>query len=163
MKSTVLLATLLILFASVGCKDPYAAEKAAAKAAEEANKPETSDTGIFEKTTDEIGEFNPNAKQKISDGKMKQYNPLNPIGSLNAYGPAVEMVSDMQITQAINLFYAEKGHYPKTHQQFIDEIIKRNKITLPVLPGKKQYMYDVANHKLVVVTMEEEASGAGSK
>ncbi len=129
-----------------GCRDPYESETAQAD-----KKPEATETGIFGQKTDDIGEFDPNANVKVSDGKIKKWNPLNPIGALNAYGPAVEKVSQLAITQAVNLFYAEKGRYPKDHEEFMEKIIKQNKIELPELPGDRQYQYDVENHELVIV------------
>ena len=43
------------------------------------------------------------------------------------------------------------GHFPKDYDEFMTQIIKANNIQLPVLPGGKQYQYDVENHRLVVV------------
>ena len=37
----------------------------------------------------------------------------------------------------------------------MEKIIKRHKIELPVLPGKRQYQYDVENHELIVVEKEQ--------
>jgi len=129
-----------------GCRDPYETETTQAD-----KKPEATETGIFGQKTDDIGEFDPNANVKVSDGKIKKWNPLNPIGALNAYGPLAESGAKIQITHAINLFWGAEGRYPKDHQEFMEKIIKQNKIELPVLPGDRQYQYDVENHELVIV------------
>ena len=119
--------------------------------AEQGDQKETSKTGIFGKTTQEIGEYDPEAGAEVSDGKMKEPHPLNPLGPLNAYKPAIEKISRMQIQQAVNLFQAEFGRFPKDYDEFMEKIIKRNGIKLPVLPGDWQYQYDVANHELLIV------------
>ncbi len=134
----------------MGCKDPTQ------KTAQNEKKKETSKTGIFGKKTDQIGEFDPDANVTVSDGKMKPANPLNPIGASKAYGPAVEKISKLYIDQAVNLFWAEKGRYPRDYNEFMEKIIKQNQIKLPVLPGNLEYQYDAANHKLVVVEVNEE-------
>jgi hypothetical protein len=45
---------------------------------------------------------------------------------------------------------------PKDHEEFMTQIIKKNNIQLPVLPGGRQYQYDVENAELVVVEAEKE-------
>ena len=145
MKSLFALLGLVGLMVIAGCADPYADEVAEGPALPE-------DTGILGQTTDDIREFKPNAAdQTVSDGKMKEPSALNPMGMLNAYGPAVQKLSKGQIKQAVNLFWAEKGRYPKTYEEFMEQVIKKNKIQLPMLPLNLQYQYDVANHELVVV------------
>jgi hypothetical protein len=108
-----------------------------------------SDTNIVGKTTDDIGEFDPKAKNKVVEAKVEITNPVT--GALEAYGPAVQRISDGEITHALNLFNAENDRYPKDYEEFTEKIVKANRIKLPVLPGKKKYQYDVENHKLIVV------------
>ena len=127
-----------------GCKPP--ADPVAQK-----DEKEKSPSGIFGKSTQDIGEYDPDAGAEVSDGKMKQPSALNPLGALNAYKPAIEKISRMQILQAVNLFQAEFGRYPKDYDEFMEKIIKRNGIKLPVLPGDWKYQYDVANHELLIV------------
>lgn len=113
-----------------------------------ANKTEKTGS-IIGKTTQEIGEFNPQAGGKVSDSKVRVSDPI--LAGPQAYGPMVEQISKSHIAHALNLYQAEHGHYPKSHAEFMTEIIKKNKIGLPVLPGNMQYQYDVPNHKLVVI------------
>ena len=129
----------------VGCKDPRAVSEPGQSSKEK------SDTGIIGKTTQDIGEYDPAAGAKVSDGKMKPVNPLNPLGGLNAYKPAVEQLMKLQIQQALNLFQAANGRYPKNHDEFMEKVIRANQIKLAVLPGNWVYQYDVQNHELVVV------------
>ena len=107
---------------------------------------------IFGKKTQDVGEFDPNAKREVSDGKIRASDPVT--GPLSAYGPMMEKVSALGVENAVNTFYALEGRYPKDHPEFMEKIIKENNIQLPVLSHKAQYQYDVANHKLVVVSAE---------
>lgn len=113
------------------------------------------DKGIIGKKTQDIGVFDPNAKQEISDSKVKADDPL--LYGAQAYGPMMEQVSKLGIEHSVNLFYATEGRYPKDHDEFMQRIIKENNIQLPVLPFHAQYQYDVENHKLVVVKAPEKA------
>lgn len=136
------LACLLILpFCLCGCM----------KSLEEQTK--KSEKSIIGKTTDEIGEFDPKAGNKVVEAKVEISNPVT--GALEAYGPIVQRLSETEIAHALNLFQAENDRYPKDHDEFMEQIIKANRIKLPVLPGKKKYQYDVENHKLVVVDVTE--------
>ena len=53
-------------------------------------------------------------------------------------------------THALNLYWGEKGHYPKTHEEFMEKIIKFNKIQLPELEPGVEYIYDPEDHTLKV-------------
>ena len=108
-----------------------------------------SDNSIIGKKTDDIGKFDPNANNKIVDSKVKVTNPIT--GPLEAYGPIMQQISDIQIKPAIDLFHATNDRYPKDYEEFMEQIVKANNIKLPVLPGNRKYQYDEANHKLVVV------------
>ena len=105
--------------------------------------------GIIDKKTQDIGEFDPKAGAKVSDGKINATDPIT--APLSAYGPIMERFSEIQITPVINLFHATEDRYPKDYDEFMEKIIKANNIKLPVLPGGKKYQYDVENHKLVVI------------
>lgn len=125
----------------VGCKRP------ADSVANQKNE-----TGIFGQSTSNIGEFDPNAGGRVSDSQIDENRLATPIvGPLAAYGPIIERLSKMHIEQAVNLFYAEHGRFPKSYEEFMERIVRANHIELPVLPGNLQYQYDVENHRLEVV------------
>lgn len=146
MKQNVIIIGLVSLLCILnGCKDPRTASQPAEP------KRETSATGIIGQTTQDIGEFDPAAGAKVSDGKMKPVNPLNPIGGLNAYKPTVERLMKLQVQRALSFFQATEGRYPKDHNEFMEKVIRANQIKLAVLPGNWVYQYDVQNHELVVV------------
>ncbi len=135
------LAVSMAMLLTIGCKPPApAAEK-------------KSDTGIFGQKTDKIGEFDPNkTDQIVSDGTIDEERMSTPlIGGLAAYGPMLEKISKLHIEQAVNMFNAEHGRYPKDYAEFKELIIDANQIQLPVLPGGAEYQYDVENHCLVII------------
>jgi hypothetical protein len=45
------------------------------------------------------------------------------------------------ITHALNLYWGSEGEYPKSHEEFMDKIIKFNQIQLPELPPDREYIY----------------------
>lgn len=108
---------------------------------------------IINKTTQEIGEFGANGDTTEADLQVKP--SANPLASMGAYGHMVSEISKQSIQRAIQFFQAEHGRFPKDHEEFMTEIIKKNNIQLPVLPGKRRYQYDVENHELKVVEAEE--------
>lgn len=56
----------------------------------------------------------------------------------------------MNIERALNLYNAEHGFKPKTHEEFMEKIIKFNKIMLPELPEGQTYIWDAEAGELMV-------------
>ena len=129
---------LMVVFLSCfsGCQEPQAAA------------PPKKDTGIINKVTQDIGEAKPGAQQADMQAKGLAAVP-------GAYGFAVSEIAKNQIKQAVDLYRAANGSYPKDHEEFMSKVIKQNGIQLPVLPGGRQYQYDVENHELIVVEKEQ--------
>ena len=55
-----------------------------------------------------------------------------------------------QMDEALKLYKALEGHAPKTHQEFMDKIIKANDLHLPTLPAGQSYVYDPSTEKLMI-------------
>ena len=106
-------------------------------------------TAPKQKTTDKIGEFNPNAGDEVVKPEVKITNPIT--GPLEAYHPLMQKVAALGIEHAVNLFNASEGRYPNSYDEFMTRIIKENNIRLPVLSPGLEYQYDVENHKLLVI------------
>jgi len=139
--SSVCFAVGIAMIFSTGCVPPKPVAK----------KQKASPSGIIGKTTDEIGEFDPVA-QKVAVNEDDSNNPVKILtGPLGAYGAASEQIADLQIQQALNLFNALNGRYPKDHAEFMQKVIKENGIQLPALRTSREYAYDVKNHKLMIV------------
>jgi hypothetical protein len=118
--------------------------------------------GIIHKTTQDVGKFDPEAKQLVvSDQKANATDPIT--GPLSVYGPAVENIAKMKIKMEIETFNAAEGRYPKDYEEFMEKIIKGRDIHLPVLPYKGRYQYDEATRELVIVRDEEDARKSGQE
>ncbi|HEY1064555.1 MAG TPA: hypothetical protein VGE52_00535 [Pirellulales bacterium] len=112
---------------------------------------------VLRKWTQDIGEFKAEAKRAVSEGTPEYSDPI--LGPLEMYGPIVQDLSSMAVDQQLAMFQITHDRYPNSHKEFMDEIIYKNNLKLPVLPGKKVYQYDVANHQLVVVMPLRDAEG----
>ena len=116
----------------------------------------SSDKGVFGKTTQDIQQFDANKQnQVVSDQKIHATDPIT--APLSAYGPMMERISSIEITSALNLFHAENERYPKDLDEFMEKIVKANNIRLPVLPYKGRYEYNVEKHELMIVRDAEDA------
>ncbi len=57
---------------------------------------------------------------------------------------------DIQIADAMRLYKAANGSAPKTHDEFMEKIIKENQIKLPELPPGDRYKYVPEKEELCV-------------
>jgi len=57
---------------------------------------------------------------------------------------------NIQIPQALKLYKAMNGQAPKTHDEFMEKIIKANRIDLPNLPDGYRYVWDPQKEQLMV-------------
>lgn len=55
-----------------------------------------------------------------------------------------------QIKHAIDLYKATNGNAPRTHEEFMEQIIQANGIALPELPAGQSYIYDPDTEQLMV-------------
>ncbi len=62
---------------------------------------------------------------------------------------ARERIVFQNVTHALNLYKAMNGP-PKSHQEFMDKVIKENNIRLPELPEGDRYLYDPKTEQLMV-------------
>jgi len=92
-----------------------------------------------------------------------EYNPATFVS-----GPAAaffrtkeKIVFEIQLPQAQNLYYAEKGRHPRSHEEFMKDIIEFNRIKLPQLPEGRVYRYRPDSNELWVES--ENASGQATE
>lgn len=57
---------------------------------------------------------------------------------------------EVQIPEAMKLFKATEDRVPKSHEEFMQRIIKENHINLPLLPEGHKYVYDPKRGELMV-------------
>jgi len=106
--------------------------------------------GVIDRRTTDIGQFDPQGVAQEADLSIDTSRPLHAM-TAGAYKNIVGRTAQLAITQAVNLFYAEHGRYPRDHEEFMEKIIRYNGLELPVLPGGLKYQYDVENHELKIV------------
>ena len=69
----------------------------------------------------------------------------------NAYVSIIGQAATLNIQHAVDLYRAENDRYPKDTNEFMEEIIKKNNISLPLLPHYQEYSYDANQHKLIIL------------
>jgi len=68
-----------------------------------------------------------------------------------AFFAAKERIAfEIEVPHALQLYEASSGEAPKTHDEFMENVIKANQIKLPVLPPGHKYVYDPATKQLMV-------------
>jgi hypothetical protein len=73
---------------------------------------------------------------------------VTPVASL--FAVRERMAFEIQIPQAMQLFKASEDRLPKSHEEFMERIIKENHIQLPQLPEGSRYLYDPKTGELMV-------------
>jgi hypothetical protein len=59
-------------------------------------------------------------------------------------------IFDYTIKPTLDAYKALNGSYPKTHEEFMEKIIKANNIELPELPAGQKYVFDPDQGQLMV-------------
>jgi hypothetical protein len=60
------------------------------------------------------------------------------------------LVFQVALPQALNLYQAEHGRFPRSHEEFMRDVIEFNRINLPELPPGQKYVYDPQSGELMV-------------
>jgi hypothetical protein len=63
---------------------------------------------------------------------------------------AEERINLSNAIYALKLYKAQHGRGPKTHDEYMEEVIKANRIELPELPPGQSYVYDPETEQLMV-------------
>jgi hypothetical protein len=72
-------------------------------------------------------------------------------GPASAFFNTKEKIAfEIAVPHALNLYQAEKGEYPRSHEEFMEKVIQFNRIDLPKLPPGVQYQYHPDDHQLWV-------------
>lgn len=61
-----------------------------------------------------------------------------------------ERITFQQVEHAKNLYKAEHGQFPESHEAFMEKVIEANQIELPGLPEGAEYWYDAEEAELMV-------------
>lgn len=97
-----------------------------------------------------IGEFDQKGGKEVVTLDAKVTDPIT--GPLEILKKARVEIPMLAIEHALNLYNAAEGRFPQSHEEFMTQIIEANNIRLPTLPSELQYQYDVAGHRLVIVS-----------
>jgi hypothetical protein len=91
-------------------------------------------------------------KAEVGVGEKGRGYGTGPIATpASTYFIAKEHIAfDIQIPHAMQLFKATEGHMPKSHEEFMQKIIKANQIQLPKLPEGQHYVYDPKLEQLMI-------------
>jgi hypothetical protein len=73
-----------------------------------------------------------------------------------------KVVFEIQIPTQLNHFKAIEGRLPKSHEEYMEKIIKAGQIKLPELPDGKVYRYNVELGELWVDPVTPPNDGAGA-
>jgi hypothetical protein len=61
-----------------------------------------------------------------------------------------KLAFEVQLKQAMDLYKATNGALPKSHDEFMAQVVKANNINLPELPAGHKYVYDPQQGELQV-------------
>lgn len=141
---------------------------APAPAAKPAPAPPAADLGkpraiLGERTTDIR-----DAQKEMKTGGAVQAGPRpiakDPITlSGNVYVSAIGQTSINNIKHAMDLYQAETGAYPKDYPEFMEQIIRKNNIALPILPYYQEYAYDAKERKLIIIEYPEKKAAGDAR
>jgi hypothetical protein len=145
---------LALLILASGCDSgPSSTTTASVK-----SKPKMKTRETLNKRTQRVFELSAELKKGavIDTGRIDNYDPLS--GPGRAYVATTGRIGEMAVQQALEIYNVQNEHYPRTFQEFIDEVMQVGKpdgIMLPERPYYQEYAYDVDNHRLVVLTYPE--------
>ena len=75
---------------------------------------------------------------------------------LSAVAGVKQMVAyDIQVKQALDVFQAQEGRLPRSHEEFMEKCIRANNIQLPELPEGAVYRFNVEKGELWVYPQED--------
>lgn len=157
----VLLPATLFLGAMLGCDPPPEAAKDSA-ATQEQNESTAGDAaGQGGEGGEAGGEAETRVEAQVGVGKRGENSRRNvekggvakmiaaPAASL--FNAKEKIIFTVAIPKNMELYKAMHGEYPRSHDDFMQHIIRAGQIQLPELPAGQRYEYDAESAKLMVV------------
>lgn len=99
---------------------------------------------------DSEGEYEREVAQAGVGKKGRNYGGGVITEPVKQYFQVSQRIHFMNMQKAMSLYKGEHGYLPKTHEEFMDKIIKVNAIELPELPDGQRYVYDPKRGELMV-------------
>ncbi len=150
-QSTPLAVALTTTLALAGCSEPEQTKTAPNNAPVVVQTVETVDTTSGTPTPPPpplppgADENTDSTVAQVGFGKKGHYGSNGYISTtVGARFRAEESITLSLVTNAMQQYKALNGAYPKTHDEFMAEIVKLNNIRLPELNDGEEYLYDPA-------------------
>ncbi len=90
-------------------------------------------------------------KADVGAGRKGHYSKGFITTPLSTFWRTQEMVAYRTVVpHALDLYKASHGHFPKTQEEFVREILTPNQVQLPELPQGHRYYYDPEKGELLV-------------
>ena len=117
-------------------------------------KPKLQSRETLKKTTQVVLEVKPELAKGgvVTDGKIHSTDYLGV--QADAYRTSVANIAKMKVKMDMDMYEALNGKKPETYEEFMEQIIKKDKaegIQLPMLPYYQEYGYDSDKKELVVI------------
>ena len=117
-------------------------------------KPRVEARDTLGKTTQEVRNLKPELAKggQVTDGKTHSTEYLDLMADV--YRTEVGNIAKMAVQHSMDIYEAMNGEKPKTYEEFMEQIIKKDKpdgIRLPMLPYYQEYGYDSDKKELVVL------------
>ncbi len=89
-------------------------------------------------------------KADVGVGKQGRYNGGLIATPVAVYFRSRDRITFLNLQHALDLYKAQNGP-PKSHEEFMEKVVKENQIQLPALPEGERYLYDPQKEELQVV------------
>ena len=110
----------------------------------------TAETGILPQTSDRIAGVGvgEQGSRIRADDSIPSNLVTGPAKVL--FNTREKVIFEIQLPQALGLFKALEGRAPATHDEYMQKIVRANKLQLPKLPEGKVYVYRPEEEELWV-------------
>ncbi len=136
MRTSPFIVLLIVVIFSIGCKEPKSPDTSAVDGQQKGPVE-------MERVVAEVGV----AKQGRVIGDKEGFL-RTPVKAL--FTAKQKVAFEFKVKPAVNLYEAENGFKPKTHEEFMEKIIKFNEIEVPELPAGHSYVWDPKVGELMV-------------
>ena len=143
LRSTTALLTMLVvgLLVSTGCQS-----KAPVEEETDQNSATAESTGEPTRQVAGVGVGKKGRKLEKHEGTGK----IIAQPAVSYFRAKEKIVFEIVIPKNMQLFQATNGRFPKSHEEFMKEIVEFGQIQLPELPEGGRYVYDPKTHQLMV-------------
>ena len=154
MRTLTALLTIALLVCLIGCEEPAATSSAGSSAPAPTSAPTPSSAPVPGAVAAEEEDDEEEVERQVAEvgvgKKGRNYGGGVVSEPIRAMFRTEQRMQLLQVRQALDLYKASNGYFPKTHEVFIKDIIEVNSIQLPELPDGERYVYDPETSELMV-------------